>query len=53
MVLIGLHLAGWLPRLAQVERIGVPLWNRLEPFGRRLMPVNTPSRALAYGLIWG
>jgi len=25
VVLIGLHLAGWLPRLAQVERIGVPL----------------------------
>ena len=53
VVLIGLHLAGWLPKLTQVERIGVPLWNRLEPFGRRLMPVDTLARALAYGLVWG
>ncbi|HEB95717.1 MAG TPA: sulfite exporter TauE/SafE family protein [Sedimenticola thiotaurini] len=53
LVLIGLHLAGWLPRLAQVERIGVPLWRRLEPLGRRLMPVNSLPRALAYGLVWG
>ncbi len=53
MVLIGLHIAGWLPRLAQVERIGVPLWQRLEPFGRSLMPVQTLSRALLYGMVWG
>ncbi|MCP3871155.1 MAG: sulfite exporter TauE/SafE family protein [Gammaproteobacteria bacterium] len=53
VVLIGLHIAGWLPKLAQVERIGVPLWNRLEPLGRRLMPVDTLIRAAAYGLIWG
>ena len=53
VVLIGLHIAGWLPPLARVERIGVPLWNRLEPWGRRLMPVSTLPRALGYGLIWG
>jgi sulfite exporter TauE/SafE len=53
VVLIGLHVAGWLPRLAQVERIGVPLWRRLEPLGRRLMPVVNLPQAVAYGLIWG
>jgi hypothetical protein len=53
IVLIGLHIAGWLPRLAQVERIGVPLWRRLEPFGRSLMPVQTLPRAFVYGLVWG
>jgi sulfite exporter TauE/SafE len=53
MVLIGLHIAGWLPRLAQVERIGVPLWQRLEPIGRSLMPVQSLPRALAYGAVWG
>jgi len=53
VVLIGLHVAGWLPRLAQVERLGVPLWQRLEPLGRRLMPVSSLPRALGYGLVWG
>ncbi|MEJ1342355.1 MAG: sulfite exporter TauE/SafE family protein [Candidatus Sedimenticola sp. (ex Thyasira tokunagai)] len=53
MVLIGLHVAGWLPKLAQVERIGVPLWRRLEPLGRSLMPVQNLSKALVYGFIWG
>ncbi|PUE03140.1 MAG: hypothetical protein C3L25_00290 [Candidatus Sedimenticola endophacoides] len=53
MVLIGMHIAGWLPRLAMIERLGVPLWARLEPLGRRLMPVQTPGRAVAYGMLWG
>jgi hypothetical protein len=53
MVLIGLHVAGWLPRLAQVERIGAPLWRRLEPLGRRLMPVQSIPQAMAYGAVWG
>ncbi len=53
MVAVGLYLAGWLPQLATVEKIGVPLWKRLEPFGRRLLPVSSPFKALAYGMIWG
>lgn len=53
MVLIGLHVAGWLPRLAQVERLGAPLWRRLEPLGRRLMPVRSIPQAMAYGAVWG
>ncbi len=53
MVGIGLYIAGWFPRFAQVERLGEPLWQRLEPWGRRLVPVTTLPRALAYGAIWG
>ncbi|MCP4995442.1 MAG: sulfite exporter TauE/SafE family protein [Gammaproteobacteria bacterium] len=53
MVLIGLHIAGWLPKLAQVERLGVPLWRKLEPLGHRLMPVQTLPKALIYGAVWG
>ncbi len=53
MVLIGLHIAGWLPKLAQVERIGAPVWKRLEPLGRSLLPVRSLPQALGYGMIWG
>ena len=53
MVAIGLYLAGWLPQLAIVEKIGVPVWKKLEPVGRKLLPVASLPKALAYGVIWG
>jgi sulfite exporter TauE/SafE len=53
MVAIGLYLAGWLPQLSKVERIGMPIWRVLEPIGRKLVPVTTMPKALLYGLIWG
>ena len=53
VILIGLHIAGWLPKMARIERIGVPVWRLLEPLGRRLTPVSSLPRAFAYGLIWG
>lgn len=50
---IGLYLAGWFPKFALIERLGIPLWRRLEPLGRRLLPVRSPLHALLYGTIWG
>jgi sulfite exporter TauE/SafE len=52
-IAIGLYVAGWCPRFAQVERLGEPLWRQLEPLGRRLLPVRSLSRAVFYGAIWG
>jgi uncharacterized protein len=53
MVAIGLYLTGWLPQLASIEKIGIPIWKGLEPIGRKLVPVASLPKALAYGLIWG
>jgi sulfite exporter TauE/SafE len=53
MVLLGLYLGGWWMLLNRVERMGSLLWQRLEPVGRRLLPVTTPVRALAVGAVWG
>lgn len=53
MVLAGLHLGGWLPAVARLERLGLPLWRHLEPHARRLVPVRTPWRAALYGALWG
>jgi sulfite exporter TauE/SafE len=53
MVAVGLYVGGWFPRFANLERLGIPLWRRLEPLGRRLIPVRNPTQALVYGLVWG
>ena len=53
MILLGLYLAGWWSGLARVEQAGGRLWRRIEPLGRRLLPVRTPARALGIGLVWG
>ena len=53
LVAIGLHLAGLLPGLARIERLGRAVWRRIEPRARRLLPVRTPGQALALGALWG
>lgn len=53
MVGVGLSIAGWLPRLDGIERLGGPLWRLLEPWGRRLLPVDSLIKAGLYGAIWG
>ncbi|CAB1275045.1 sulfite exporter TauE/SafE family protein [Candidatus Nitrosacidococcus tergens] len=49
----GLYIAGWFPRFAKVDRLGVPLWRKLEPLGRRLIPVRSLKQAFIFGTIWG
>lgn len=49
----GLYLAGWVPAFARIERLGEPLWRRLQPLAARLLPVRSPVHALLYGLVWG
>lgn len=53
MLLIGLHIGGWLHLLGPVERAGGWLWRRIEPLGRGLLPVRSPGQAFALGLVWG
>lgn len=53
MVGIGVHLAGWFPHFNMIEKIGAPLWKKLEPVGHQLLPVQKPAQALLFGLIWG
>jgi uncharacterized protein len=35
------------------NRMGGRLWRKLAPFGRRFLPVNSFTRAFAFGTIWG
>lgn len=49
----GLHIAGWFPRFAYIEKAGGVLWRRIEPYGRRLLPVETLPKAFVFGMVWG
>jgi sulfite exporter TauE/SafE len=53
MLLIGLHLGGWLHLLGPLERAGGLLWKRIEPLGRGLLPVRSARQAFMLGLVWG
>ncbi len=53
MIALGLYLGGWWRGLARLEQVGQHVWKRIEPFGRRFLPVRTPAHALAAGLLWG
>lgn len=53
MLALGLYLGGWWQGLAVLERAGGHVWTRIEPLGRRFLPVRHPGQAFALGLVWG
>jgi sulfite exporter TauE/SafE len=53
MVALGFYLAGWWRGLARIEQAGGVIWKRIEPLGRRMIPVRSPVQALVLGMIWG
>jgi sulfite exporter TauE/SafE len=53
LILLGLYLAGWWPVLARLEQVGGRVWKRIEPLGRRFIPVRHARQAFVVGGIWG
>ncbi len=53
LMAVGFHIAGLFPRFARIETLGRPVWRRLEPLGRRLLPVRSMPQAYGFGLVWG
>lgn len=53
LIAVGLYLTGWVPLLSRMDRIGEPLWRRIEPLGRRFLPVQRLNHAFWFGLVWG
>ncbi len=49
----GLHFLGWWPRFAMLTQLGALIWRRLEPLGKRLLPVDSLAEAILFGMIWG
>lgn len=53
MMCAGLYIAGWFPRFAYIEKLGATAWRRIEPYGRKLIPVKSKTQALLFGMVWG
>lgn len=53
LILMGLSMAQWWQGIRYVERLGAPVWAKLSPLTRRLLPVRHPGQALALGVLWG
>lgn len=53
LIALGLYLAGVWNGIAVLERAGGALWRRIEPLGRRIMPLDSPAKMLALGALWG
>ena len=53
MILLGLYVGGWWPVLLRLEQAGGLIWRRIEPLGRRFLPVRSVRQAFMLGLVWG
>lgn len=53
ILLVGFYISGWWMVLAKLERLGTILWKRIAPITRKLMPVDSYSKALLLGALWG
>ncbi|MCX7097676.1 MAG: sulfite exporter TauE/SafE family protein [Methylococcales bacterium] len=49
----GLYIAGWFPRFAYIEKVGTRFWKKIEPYGRKLIPVKSRTQAYLFGMVWG
>ena len=53
MLAAGLYLAGALREFARIEKIGAPVWRRIQPIAAKLLPVRSWWHALLLGALWG
>lgn len=53
LIFMGLSMGQWWQGIRYVEKVGAPVWQRLSPLTRRLMPIHHPGQALALGALWG
>lgn len=53
LIALGLYLAGLSGAVRSIEKLGSGLWQRIQPYTKRLLPVTSVPRALALGALWG
>ncbi|MBF0124174.1 MAG: sulfite exporter TauE/SafE family protein [Magnetococcales bacterium] len=53
LILTGFYFSGQATWLRGIERLGMPLWRALEPYGRRFITPHHIGHALLFGVVWG
>ncbi len=53
LILLGLYLGQWLMWLSRIESLGKGLWQYISPLAKRVIPVDSPVKALGLGALWG
>ena len=53
MLLLGIGMAMGGGKWRWIENAGISIWRRLAPLLRPLLPIRTPPRAFAAGMVWG
>ncbi|WP_191603258.1 sulfite exporter TauE/SafE family protein [Marinomonas algicola] len=53
LILTGLYLIGLNKWILKIEAIGKFIWKFVSPTAKSILPVNTPTKALAAGFLWG
>lgn len=53
LIFLGLYIGQWLMWLNRVERLGKFIWQYLSPYSKRLIPVDSPQKAIGLGALWG
>ena len=53
LLAIGLYLAGINHSVRHIERLGRPVWKRLNPLLNRLLPIKSHRACLGAGILWG
>ena len=53
LIAMGLYLAGLSSAITTLERIGRPVWSKLQPLLARLLPIHSAKTALLAGMLWG
>ena len=53
LLLLGLYLAGLSSTASYIERLGKPIWRKLNPLLNRLLPIRSISACFGVGLLWG
>jgi sulfite exporter TauE/SafE len=53
LILLGLYLAGFWYGITYIENAGRSLWEKLQPYSKRFIPVQNLKQAFALGGLWG
>lgn len=53
LIFLGLYIGQWLMWLNKIERLGKYIWRYLSPYSKKLIPVDSPAKAVGLGALWG